>query len=514
MSLTKVGMLKGILILELLLICGRLSAAATRPSIGTGLSGLDHWGTELPFLDAFKTSRPWHSGTQEKDEDGRRLDLDGNGWVRSLKPGQTAAAILLTGNGGLTGADAVSRFVVEYEGEGTIEYAWSARLAESSPGRDLIDVDISTEGAIELRLTSVNPSNSLRNIRVTAASSKAAAGEVFNPVFLDRLKVYKTLRFLGWMPDVEKGQRRWRERPTLQDAQWSAKGAPVELMVALANRLHADVWFSMPYAADDDYFRRFALALAKSLDPKLKVYAEYSNEVWNPIFPASQYAQKRGLALGLSQEPTQAQTRFYAKRAVEMFAIFEQALGKKRLVRVLSGQSGNTAVSETALSYGDTTDHVDALATAPYFGYDLSGDPAASAKTVKMSLDELMNELANTAVPAAKKEMLDEAAVARKYGLPLIAYEGGQHLVDFRPDAEHAPALDALYDAANRDPRMGALYTRNLQDWTEAGGGLFLHLQNCGPYDMHGRWGALEYINQPRAEAPKFDALMRFMEGK
>ena len=499
--------------LNLLLFWAYPGNATGRVPIGTGLETLDYWTTEHPFVDEFKISRPWFSVTGEK-EDGRLLDLDKNGWVRSLKPGQIARTILLSTVGSPSAIPAVRRYVVEYEGEGKIEYAWSARLAESSPGRDLIDVDVSTEGAVQLQLVSVDPANHVRNIRMTEEGGKAAPSEIFNPVFLGRLKGYKTLRFLAWMPDVEKGQRRWRERPTLQDAQWSVKGAPVELMVALANRLHTDVWFSMPYAADDDYFRRFALVLAKSLDPKLKVYAEYSNEVWNPIYPVSRYAEKKGLALGLSEEPAEARTRFYAKRAVEMFTIFEQDLGKKRLVRVLSGQSGNTAVSETALSYGDTKDHVDALATAPYFGYYLSGDPEASAKTVKMSLDELMNELANTAVPAAKKEMLDEAAVARKYGLPLIAYEGGQHLVDFRPDAEHAPALDALYDAANRDPRMGALYTRNLQDWTEAGGGLFLHLQNCGPYDMHGRWGALEYINQPRAEAPKFDALMRFMEGK
>ena len=44
--------------------------------------------------------------------------------------------------------------------------------------------------------------------------------------------------------------------------------------------------------------------------------------------------------------------------------------------------------------------------------------------------------------------------------------------------------------------------------------GTELPLGNCEGYGKHGRWGALEYITQPRAEAPKFDALMRFIEGQ
>jgi hypothetical protein len=105
--------------------------------------------------------------------------------------------------------------------------------------------------------------------------------------------------------------------------------------------------------------------------------------------------------------------------------------------------------------------------------------------------------------------MLAHAAVARKYGLPMIAYEGGQHLWDMEGKA---PEAQALFNAANRDPRMGALYARYLKDWTQAGGGLFTHELDCARCDNGGCWGAVEYLGQLRSEAPKFDALRRFME--
>jgi hypothetical protein len=182
-------------------------------------------------------------------------------------------------------------------------------------------------------------------------------------------------------------------------------------------------------------------------------------------------------------------------------------------VRVLSFQSDGLPeyADEIALSCGDVRDHLDALAIGPYFGTELAADAQGVARTRKMSLDELMRELERSSLPKAKAQMLAHAAMARKYGLPMIAYEGGQHL--WNMSGQGAPELDALFYAANRDRRIGALYSRYLKDWTEAGGGLFMHLLDCGSFENAGNWGALEYITQPRSEAPKYDALQRFMEG-
>ena len=64
----------------------------------------------------------------------------------------------------------------------------------------------------------------------------------------------------------------------------------------------------------------------------------------------------------------------------------------------------------------------------------------------------------------------------------------------------------------NRDRRMGDLYTKLLQDWNDASGGaIFMHFTHCSRWDEYGRFGTLEYLEQPRSQAPKYDALLRWM---
>lgn len=492
-----------------------LCAAEQRPPVGTNLNGLSYSSTELPFSDAFKTAGAWVSGTKENWNDGRRLDLDKHGWVRSLKPGQVALTVLFHDTAKFSESLA-KRYVVHYEGTGSLEYAELAKLVERGEHRDIIEIEPG-EGNATLTLSETDPNDYLRNISIVPEGSQTKPGELFNPMFLKSLKGYRALRFALWMLGESAdfvAPPRWRDRPSPQDALWTVKGAPIETMIALSNQLNADPWFSLPHAAEDAYVRGFAELVRRSLDPKLKVYLEYSNEVWNEVFPATAYAREKGLALGLSQDPYEATMRYFAKRSVEIFKIWEQVLGKERLVRVMSFQSDGMPEysDEIALSFGDTREHVDALSIGPYFGTDLAADAAAAARTRKLGLDELMQELKKSSLPKAKEQMLAHAAVARKYGLQMIAYEGGQHLWNMSGHA--APELDALFNAANRDPRMGALYTRYLNDWAEAGGGLFMHELDCGIFEGAGNWGALEYLTQPRAEAPKFDALQRFMEGQ
>jgi len=74
--------------------------------------------------------------------------------------------------------------------------------------------------------------------------------------------------------------------------------------------------------------------------------------------------------------------------------------------------------------------------------------------------------------------------------------------------------LEALFDAVNRDQCFGALYSRYLQNWSDVGGGLFTHYTNCNRYGLFGRFGSLAYMDQPRAEAPKYDAIQRWLEGR
>ena len=41
---------------------------------------------------------------------------------------------------------------------------------------------------------------------------------------------------------------------------------------------------------------------------------------------------------------------------------------------------------------------------------------------------------------------------------------------------------------------------------------MFVHFTSCGKPDKYGRWGAREWLQQPRSDAPKLDAILQFAE--
>ena len=517
-----------------------------RSALGTNLFGVSDFTAEWPFIDAFKTSRDWIAGSSSVWEDGRPLDLDEHGWVRSLGPDQIARTLVFWDVGAVyPGGD----YVLLYEGEGVIDYEFGARLKEEGEGRHVVEVD-PTKGGVSIVIREVRRGDHLRNLRLLMpggtcaeeprgkvpadpsppASRRAAyctsdgdcagrcvpfeesyAEAIFHPEFLAGLRPFGVIRFMDWMRTNETKIRRWEERPRLEDARWTEKGVPLEVMLALANRLGADPWFTIPHSANDDYVERFARAVRVGLAPGLQTYVEHSNEVWNSMFPQAEHAAEQGRRRALSRDRFEGQLRYHALRSREIFDIFERVFGgTEGLVRVLGAHVANTWASETMLKVDGVREKVDALAIAPYFGGAL-GAPEALDRVKRMNADAVIRELLETELPQAAKWVREQAAVAREAGLALIAYEGGQHLVGVGP-AVSDQALNQLFDAVNRDPRMKQLYLDYLKAWREGGGRLFVHYAHCVKSTQWGRWGALEYLGQPRQEAPKFDALLEFID--
>jgi hypothetical protein len=266
----------------------------------------------------------------------------------------------------------------------------------------------------------------------------------------------------------------------------------------------------MPHLADDDYVEQFATYVRDHLRPGLRAYVEYSNEVWNGMFGQAEHAKKMGRAAGLSKDDFEAQLRYYSRRSVQIFKIWEKVFGgTQRLVRVMGAQSGNDWTSLAVLEFEKASKSTDALAIAPYFDV-ANGSPAEADHVRSLSLDALMDELKNKSVPSAIDEIEKQSKVAKRFGLKLIAYEAGQHLVGVGPQVDDAK-INELFDAANRDPRMKDVYAAYLAGWKRAGGGLLMHFVNCSKPSKWGRWGALEGLLQPRAVAPKFAAIQEFI---
>jgi len=476
------------------------------PKIGINFAGPADHGSEMPFVDLFRYSRPWASqSTGQSWGKGPPLELDENGWVKKLAPGSWAETPVTTIEGGHYPS---GLYTVLYEGKGKITFNRTAEVKVDQPGRMKILVD-SQKGGLFLSLRETDPTNPVRNIRVILPGHEDTyLKEPWNPAFLELWKGVACIRFMDFMLTNDSKVVKWSERPTLQSATYSLKGIPLELMIDLANRLEAPPWFCMPHQADDDYVRQFAVMVKEKLNPKLKIYVEYSNEIWNTIFGQHRHASKKGGEIRPKAKPWEAAWLFTAHRSLEIFAIWESVFDKKQLVRVLPSMIVNTHIGENILTYKDAFKNADAIAIAPYISMNVGPDTKPSLDEVtKWSVDQVLDYVENEALAESRKWMRANKKLADKYGLKLLAYEGGQHLSGIK-GGENNAELTKLFHAANAHPRMGVIYEKYLDDWVNEGGDLFCNFSSVSVWSKWGSWGLLQHMDEDPAKSPKFKALM------
>ena len=397
-------------------------------------------------------------------------------------------------------------YVACWNGSGQVDVTrWDVtRVTRRTPGRLEFEVNPG-HGGIQIDVSSSDARNPVRDFRVWMPGFENAAS-AFHPTFVGRLKPARILRFMDWQRTNDSPLVKWDDRPKPGDARYSTvKGVPLEVIVDLANESKTDPWLCVPHRADDGYVREFARLVKARLAADRTVYVEYSNEVWNWQFGQTQWAREQGVARRLG-DPEQA--RFYAERSMEVFRIWEEEIPRHRLVRVLSSQFVNPWMTEQILGWKDAYRRADAVAVAPYGGYE-HGDPKRAAATRTKSVDALLDELAKE-VDGPNRELVSrQAAVAKKFGVRLLAYEGGQHLAGFG-GAENDPVLAKLFAQANRHPRMADLYRSHLDNWFSEGGGPYVLLAYVGRPTKWGSWGLLEYQDQLAADAPKYRAFSEY----
>ncbi|HEY9700373.1 MAG TPA: hypothetical protein V6D10_24170 [Trichocoleus sp.] len=518
---------------------------ANRLAVGTNLSGIADWSTQLPFLDAFKYARSWLTqcqggevgcngtwDTQETD----KLDLDEHGWVKSLPKPEDPPQFTRVGTFLFNSMEQYpgGQYVVLYDGEGTIEYTFDAKkdTAASKPGRDVITVTPSHDGLF-LQITATDPKkngNYLRNIHaVPIAYESTFREQIFNPTFIERIQPFSALRFMDWMQTNNSQQRSWADRPQVEDASYAIKGVPIEIMVELANRMRAMPWFNMPHQANDEYISNFARLVKEKLDPKLKAYVEFSNEVWNWQFQQSHYALEQGKAKW-GQDKGDAFAQWYGMRAAQTSDIWKQVFGNQRdrVVSVIGTQTGWQGLEVPMLdcpawvAEGNKPcfQHgMDAYAITGYFSGNL-GKPENQTLVeswfrepdggFRKAFEQLgMKGTLGDSVGDTAKGFAYQMQVARDRGLKLVAYEGGQHIVGSQ-GLENNEKLTDFYIKVNQQPEMKTVYTEMLNQWKEAGGTLFMHFNDIGKPSKWGSWGALESVEQN--QSPKYDALINFIQ--
>jgi hypothetical protein len=311
------------------------------------------------------------------------------------------------------------------------------------------------------------------------------AANPWKPQLLTDLAPYHVLRFMDWnlTNDSNNPQAVWTTRTQKTQAQ----GEPVafEWQVDLCNRAKKDYWLNVPHEANSAYWTSLAELVNQSLDPSLRVYVEWSNEVWNSGFPAHDYAASKAASLSLpGSDPAAA---FYVYQAVRMYEAFEAVFGagSPRLVKVLAGQAAWTgpcgwhaaALKDATINPRGT--RPDVYAIAPYF----SGTSIAALRS---------------AIPTTAGWTSDQVTCAAGMGLPLVSYEGGSD--SFAAAGNGCATLQT-------DPGMHDLYTSYLD--AQAGAGL------TGPFmqDTHAGtcWGLVPATGTARASSPKYQGVVDWL---
>ncbi|MCX6971036.1 MAG: hypothetical protein NTV93_12925 [Verrucomicrobia bacterium] len=493
------------------------TSSASKPRLGMNVGGAADYSTDFPFVDIFKSSRPWISQEEGKGwGNGPALELDEQGWIKRLSDqGDCYADSPM--NTDLNGHCPLGIYTILYDGEGKLEVALGdAKVVSAEPGR--MQVEVGGNGAFFLRLRETNPNNYIRNIRVIMPGFEDTyAKEPFHPVYLNRWKGTACLRFMDAMRTNGSTQVKWADRTKVNDASYAQKsGVPIEILIDMANRLKIDPWFCIPHMANNDYVENFAKLVKEKLDPSLKPHIEYSNEMWNGSFPQTQWAYRMAKegGIGPADRPWEGGAQIYVERSLEIFKIWEKVFGgKDRLVSILAWQAGSDSfwLDGQLLARTKGAEDVDAIAIAPYISVNVPAEsqpPAPNAAEVSQWTEEqVMDFMENEALPQSIKWIEGCKAVADKYGVKMMAYEGGQHMVGIG-GGENNAAMTALFVKANGAQRMGEIYKKYYDAWTAAGGDLHCHYYSIGKWGRYGSWGLAEYYDTKPSDVPKYQATL------
>lgn len=328
--------------------------------------------------------------------------------------------------------------------------------------------------------------------------------DIWNPVFIDEIQPYSFLRFMDWGATNNSAVTSWSQRrqPTsftnkdIETFKGIDGGLAYEWMIDLANRTNKDIWICIPHKADDNYISELAKLIKQRLNTNLKCYVEYSNETWNSGFGQYQYCVDKGVSLKLPGDEKPYQGEAYSiYRSLQAFNLFQDVFGQDMKSRIVKVCSIGGLLNWFDASYRDVAydyklnpkrQFADMMCIAPYVGAEIIGSsPNAAADFIK-GIDTVYE---STILPAVE--------LAKKYGIRLGTYEGGQHL---RTDA----------DVFSKNPQIYDCYQYMLEKFCPKLE-IFTHYAHCGNPSSEGAWGAKFKTGQPISEAHRYRALVNFI---
>jgi hypothetical protein len=307
----------------------------------------------------------------------------------------------------------------------------------------------------------------------------------WKPELLSDLAPYAVLRFMDWNQtnDSNNPQAVWSTRK--QKTQPQNEPVAFEWQIDLCNRAKKDYWLNVPHESTPDVWQKLAQLVHDQLDLSLRVYVEWSNEVWNSGFPQNGYSASRAMSLALPGKTPAIAYQVY--ESVRMYETFESVFGKgsPRLVKVIAGQAAWTGpCSDEMTAFANKTINpngtkADFYAIAPYFSGTSIQDLGTSIATVVQ-----WTEASFTCASGG--------------GLPLISYEGGS-------DSYSAPNNGC--QSLQQDPGMHDLYTQYLDGISAAKlSGPFMQYTHTGAC-----WGLKVKTGDSLSAAPKYKGVIDWL---
>lgn len=514
--------------------------------IGVNLEGNTDFSSAWMFKDAFNRAHPWSARAfnpitgdvmwQFQAGNGPALQLDEHGWITELQTWiaedgteyqQQATAAVFTGDAN----QPAGIYRAEWEGTGVLAIPYVIEQGDNPDGSHYALINMPAGAHFTVDLYSVDPTDYVRNIDIFMPDYNGESlvmdewhpGDTtspFHPLFIQRLQGLDTLRFMDLQRTNFNDSITWEDRREVDDAsqadgenEWYLNnGVAPEYLIELANEVDANAWFNMPYRANDDYVYQFATLVRDTLDPELKVYVEWSNEVWNGFFPVNSWLyQQQAL-------PENAGLDFFQVAANEIerdFDIWTEVFAgqEDRLVRVVAGQQANPWILEQLLINMDGK--FDAVSSSAYAGFP---DGAVAGLDASTTADDIIDMLFSESIPWALDRLEEHSAIADAYAdalgrdIPLVTYESGSHIFGFATPFVGSPVLDAALEAFD-SPRMYDVYQTLLTGARDAG----VDLYNEFIFTSHpsaawyGTYGLLHGMDESLATAHEYRAITDFI---
>lgn len=446
-------------------------------NIGINLEPVNYYMGERPFNDLAKTMSPLLCKKVFTWDDGPAItSFDKNGWPTAIPEGCFVASVIDL-----------------KKGHPNTSYSFYA------PNGDVVcdnqtGIGVFNKTTDEQRvLVRINKPVSFWSFKETDNKSS----RTFSDSFIERNKKYSVLRFMDWAKTNYDREISWKTRVTKDWYTQGGKEVAIEYMIELCNETNTSPWYCIHHKSDDSFVRETAKLFKQQYKTGKPIYLEYSNEIWNSIFPQHAYCLARSAE-------TSSPYEYSILRTSQIVKIFREE--GVNVIGVLGAQCAGWGIMDWFLKNMTLPAEIDAIAIAPYFGYQISEN---AKKNVNLILDECDKNI--TLVSADIDQWVKLGVKLKK---SIIGYEGGQHICPFPYEHGNQTIIDN-YIQANRNPRMYDLYKKYLKSWDSITSKSLLCLFNSSqPFSKWGSWGLQEFESQSLQSAHKFRAVMDHISGK